>query len=87
MTEDGEGYGEKDKQWAGFGESGERWMERAEAKVFAVEECNKKLLILQPLRRAYHQIFMLFGNHEFTLRTLEANNLSAMTLTWTKTWT
>jgi hypothetical protein len=37
------GQGEKDKQWAGYGESGERWVKRPEAKVFANRERYKTL--------------------------------------------
>jgi hypothetical protein len=36
------GSGEKDKRRAGYGESGERWVERPEAKVFAKRERYKK---------------------------------------------
>jgi hypothetical protein len=36
------GQGEKDKQRTGYGESGERWVQRAEAKVFAKRERYKK---------------------------------------------
>jgi hypothetical protein len=36
------GSGEKDKRRAGYSESGERWVERPEAKVFAKRECYKK---------------------------------------------
>ncbi len=35
--------GEKDKRRIGYGVSGERWVERAEAKVFAKRERYKKL--------------------------------------------
>jgi hypothetical protein len=46
------GSGEKDKRWAGYGESGERWVERSEAKVFAKRERYKNVFITHPLRRA-----------------------------------
>jgi hypothetical protein len=42
MTENGGGYREKDKRRIGYGESGERWMKRPEAKVFANREHYKK---------------------------------------------
>jgi hypothetical protein len=37
-----EGVREKDKRRNGYGESGERWVERAEAKVFEKRERYKK---------------------------------------------
>jgi hypothetical protein len=46
------GSGEKDKLRTGYSESGERWVERAEAKVFANRERYKNFLITKPLRRA-----------------------------------
>jgi hypothetical protein len=36
----------------GYGESVERWVEKAEAKVFANRERYKKLVVTQPLQRA-----------------------------------
>jgi hypothetical protein len=39
------GSGEKDKRQASYGESGERWVERAEAKVFENKERYKNFLI------------------------------------------
>jgi hypothetical protein len=47
MTENGWGKERKIN-----GESGERWVERAEAKVLANRERYKNFLITQPLRRA-----------------------------------
>jgi hypothetical protein len=43
MTETGGGLGEKDKQRTRYGESGERWSDRAETKVFENKECNKNI--------------------------------------------
>ncbi len=39
------GLGEKDKRQAGYSRSGERWVERAEAKVFANRDLYKIFLI------------------------------------------
>jgi hypothetical protein len=36
------GKGEKEKRRIGYGESGERWVQRTEAKVFANREGYKK---------------------------------------------
>jgi hypothetical protein len=43
------GSGEKDKRRAGYSKSGERWVERPEAKVFAKRERYKKRFITHPL--------------------------------------
>jgi hypothetical protein len=43
--------GEKDKQQTCFSQSGERWVERAETKVFA-KRTLEKTFITQPLQRA-----------------------------------
>jgi hypothetical protein len=42
------GLGEKDKLRISYGESGERWVERAEAKVFANRERYKKAFYHAP---------------------------------------
>jgi hypothetical protein len=42
----------KDKWQAGYGGPGERWVEKAEAKVFANRGRYKNFLITKPLRRA-----------------------------------
>ncbi len=64
------GSGEKDKRRISYGESGERWVEKAEAKVFAKRERYKKRLITKPLRRAYGKFFTFSGNHRDEPRTL-----------------
>jgi hypothetical protein len=51
------------KRRAGYGESGERWAERAEAKVFANREHYKNFFITKPLRRAYGKVFTFSGNY------------------------
>jgi hypothetical protein len=60
---------EKDKRRAGYGESGERWVERAEAKIFANRKRYKIFLITQPLRKAYGKLFTFSGNYRDALRT------------------
>jgi hypothetical protein len=62
------GSGEKDKRRAGYDESGERWVERSEAKVFANRERYKNFIITQPLRRAYGKLFTFSGNYQDALR-------------------
>jgi hypothetical protein len=64
-----DGYGEKDKRGAGYGESGERWVERAEAKEFANRDRYKNFLITKPLRIAKRKLFTFSGNYQDTLRT------------------
>jgi hypothetical protein len=60
------GSGEKAKWRAGYGESGERWVERPEAKVFANRERYKKFLITQALQRAYGKLFTFSRNYQDT---------------------
>jgi hypothetical protein len=59
---DGEwmGSGEKDKRRIGYGESGERWVERAEAEVFAKRERFKKLVIHATSPKSLAQVIHAF---------------------------
>jgi hypothetical protein len=58
----------RERQRAGYGKSGERWVERAEAKVFANRERYKNFLFTQPLRRAYDKLFTFSRNYQDALR-------------------
>jgi hypothetical protein len=54
------GSGEKDKRRAGYGESGERWVERPEAKVFAKRERYKKRLYHASSPKSVAQVIHAF---------------------------
>jgi ligand-binding SRPBCC domain-containing protein len=54
------GSGEKDKWRISYGESGERWVERTEAKVFANRERYKDFLIMQPSPKSLRQVIHVF---------------------------
>jgi hypothetical protein len=64
------GWGKERKINSGSATAGERWVERAEAKVFANREHYKNFLITQPLRRACSKLFTFSGNYQDTLRIL-----------------
>jgi hypothetical protein len=54
------GSGEKDKRRIGYGESGEKWVERAEAKVFAKRERYKKLINHATSPKSLEQVIHTF---------------------------
>jgi hypothetical protein len=69
MTENG--WGKERKRNGGSATANQvrdRWKELKQ-KCLQTESAIKKLLITQPLQRAYRQILTLYGNHVFTLHT------------------
>jgi hypothetical protein len=54
------GSGEKDKRRIGYSESGERWMEKAEAKVFAKRERYKKRFNHKTSPKSLRQVIHVF---------------------------
>jgi hypothetical protein len=67
------GSGEKDKRRIGYGKSGERWVERAEAKVFAKRERYKKLFhhatSPKSLAQVMHAFRKLSGHTPYVFKT------------------